>query len=245
MVFHLQPILMETYEKKTAPKSKTPQVDVVLRLESCFTIFWCLFPPCTVTSFCAPAQWVNSTYTFYIYSAKLPKIVALFAVFAPKPTPNKVPKKNRRKIDGQNEHHDQLTVFGGKVLWPRERGKRMLQNLFRTNDSATNKSSMNQLLPTRASNQSASVQSELHQALPSQTVFHVIISCPRAQVSAVALPRVWNKYMSLNVYANSLRHVFIACANLEATLHPFWNNFLTFKMHLARPTFGNASWKAS
>ena len=159
--------------KKTAPKSKTPQVDVVLRLESCFTIFWFLFPPCTVTSFCAPAQWVNSTYTFYIYSAKLPKIVALFAVFARKPTPNKVQKKNRRKIDGQNEHHDQLTVFGGKVLWPRERGKRMLQNLFRTNDSATNKSSMNQLLPTRASNQSASVQSELHQVLPSQTVFHV------------------------------------------------------------------------
>lgn len=77
------------------------------------------------------------------------------------------------KIDGQNEHLDQLTVFGGKVLWPRERGKRMLQNLFRTNDSATNKSSMNQLLPTRASNQSVSVQSELHQALPSQTVFHV------------------------------------------------------------------------
>ena len=53
--------------EKTAPKSKTPQVDVVLRLESCFAIFWCLFPPCTVTSFCAPAQWVNSTFTFYIF----------------------------------------------------------------------------------------------------------------------------------------------------------------------------------
>ena len=148
------------------------------------------------------------------------------------------------KIDGQNEHLDQLTVFGGKVLWPRERGKWMLQNLFRTNDSATNKSSMNQLLPTRASNQSVSVQSELHQALPSQTVFSCI-NCPSPQVSAVAVPWVWNKYMSLNVYVNSLRHVFIACANLGATRHPFWNNFLAFKMHLARPTFGNASWKAS
>lgn len=94
MVFHLQSILlMEKYEKNC-----TKVKDATSRLSLALTIFLCLFPPCTVTSFCAPTQWVNSTYTFYIYSAKLPKIVPLFAVFAPKPTPNKVPKKNKWKL---------------------------------------------------------------------------------------------------------------------------------------------------